>query len=254
MELKEKRGRRAEMAKSKKGEKGKSRSLALGAGAGRRMSAARSAGLEVARGVALPERGGPSRAKRDAVEALAASLGYGWGASDDSAMCEYEEVPAWLGPIAMEGGRVTARGRNRVRCILRFLGEMLDGRTRSESLKASGMSVAQLNAFRYACPDLEKMYRAAKAAQKESIGEDVLESAYGLAVEGEETYSKDGAPMGRRKSEKLLDRLLSLSGREFRKGSDVGVGADGGGSGGGVSITFNFGGAEAKSMEVVDVG
>lgn len=226
----------------------------------RRRTKAYLAGVEAAHSVELGVKMGPSRAKRDAVEALAVSLGYDFGKSDDGSMCEYDDIPAWLGPLAMEGGRLTARGRNRAHCVMRFLGEMLDGRTRSESLRAAGMSVAQLNAFRYACPDLERMYRAAKAAQRESIGEDVLESAYGLAVEGSETYDRDGNPTGvKKKSEKMLDRLLVVSGPEFRKGGEArqcGGGGDGGEGGGGVSLTFNFGGSAAKTveMEVVDVG
>lgn len=223
----------------------------------RRRTKAYVAGLEAAHAVELGVKMGPSRAKRDAVEALAVSLGYDYGKSDDGSMCSYDDIPSWLGPLAMEGGRLTARGRNRAHCVMRFLGELLDGRTRSESLKAAGMSVAQLNAFRYACPDLERVYRAAKAAQRESIGEDVLESAYGLAVEGSETYDREGHPTGRmKKSEKMLDRLLCVSGPEFRKGGEPkarGDGICGGDGGGGVSLTFNFGGSVSKTMEVVDV-
>ena len=159
-----------------------------------------------------------------------------------------------LAEIALEDGRLTEWGRRRAESAVKFLAALLDGKKHKAAMEDAKLTWAQVNSFIAVSPQFEQMYQMAKAGMKRRMGADVLDTAYDLATVGEEQFDKDGNSLGfKKKSEKMLDRLLVMSGAEFRKDGC----ADGGGAGGGgkpsVSLVFNYGGGDRQSMGVVDV-
>lgn len=181
-----------------------------------------------------------------AVAALAGKLGIGGEDFETMAL-------TWLRPIVDEGIGSTRRGIERGRRAVKFIGQLLSGARFGKALEASGLTKAELNAFRFVCPAFGDMVRLAREAMKEMMGQDVLDTAYDLATEGEAVYDRDGNEVGRKRSEKMLDRLLVMSGPEFRREKGVpGAGAGGGGDRPAVALTFNFGGGNTQ-MGVVDV-
>lgn len=153
-------------------------------------------------------------------------------------------------PIGQEDGVVTERGLRRVRSAVKFLAELLGGKKHRDAMAASGLTWAQVNSFALVCPDFERMYQTAKGGMKQAMGAVVLDTAFEMATEGEPVYNKrTGEQVGVKKSEKMLDRLLTLSGREFRKepgNSKTSL------EGGGITLNFHFDG-KGKPAEVVDV-
>jgi len=176
------------------------------------------------------------------VDAVSA-LGCGTGGIEDLA-----NGP--LAPIGRENGEVTERGLRRVRSAVKFLAELLGGRKHRDAMEASGLTWAQVNSFALVCPEFERMYQTAKGGMKQAMGAVVLDTAFEMATEGEPVYDrKTGDQIGVKKSEKMLDRLLTLSGREFRKepgNSKTSL------EGGGITLNFHFDG-KGKPAEVVDV-
>lgn len=176
------------------------------------------------------------------VDAVSA-LGCGTGGIEDLA-----NGP--LAPIGRENGEVTERGLRRVRSAVKFLAELLGGRKHRDAMAASGLTWAQVNSFALVCPEFERMYQTAKGGMKQAMGAVVLDTAFEMATEGEPVYDrKTGEKVGVKKSEKMLDRLLTLSGREFRKepgNSKTSL------EGGGITLNFHFDG-KGKPAEVVDV-
>ena len=168
---------------------------------------------------------------------------------------------SWLGDVERDGGKGTALR------IVNFLGGMLEGRRSTPLIKACGLTwgmVAMLvdgsEAFQKVYFDIMRIRKEVVQMEKDSRGEEILETAFELATEGAEQYSaKDGTPLGfRRKSEKMLDRLLVLSGQEFRKDAGLSVPGGRGGSaaGGGITLNFHFdgkGGPSITAGETVDV-
>lgn len=153
-------------------------------------------------------------------------------------------------PIGQENGVVTERGLRRVRSAVKFLAELLGGKKHRDAMSASGLTWAQVNSFALVCPEFERMYQTAKGGMKQAMGAVVLDTAFEMATEGEPVYDrKTGEQVGVKKSEKMLDRLLTLSGREFRKepgNSKTSL------EGGGITLNFHFDG-KGKPAEVVDV-
>ena len=198
-------------------------------------------------GTELPAVAATDEALVDALEAVTRKLGF-------VEVRDYEQVPTWLGPLVMENGEMTERGRNRARCVVKFLGTMLNGGTVKQSLAEAGMTRAQLTAFRYACPALDTVYREVKAALKETIGDSVLEAAYDAAVNGLEVYDGMGNMCGYRKSEKMLDKLLALAGKEFRRDDSSGGGGSGDHANVKVELHFDRKGiSSSATVEAVDV-
>lgn len=154
-----------------------------------------------------------------------------------------------LAPIGQENGAVTERGLRRVRSAVKFLAELLGGKKHRDAMAASGLTWAQINSFALVSPEFERMYQTAKGGMKQAMGAVVLDTAFEMATEGEPVYDKEGVKVGVKKSEKMLDRLLTLSGREFRKepgNSKTTL------EGGGITLNFHFDG-KGKPAEVVDV-
>lgn len=155
-----------------------------------------------------------------------------------------------LSAIAKEDGVVTERGLRRVKGAVKFLAELLGGGRHREAMNASGLTWAQVNSFMLVSPEFDRMYQTAKGGMKQAMGAKVLDTAFEMATEGEPVYDrKTGEQVGVKRSEKMLDRLLTLSGREFRK--------EPGNSrtpleGGGITLNFHFDG-KGKPAEVVDV-
>lgn len=160
-----------------------------------------------------------------------------------------------LATIAQENGEVTERGMRRVRCAVKFLSGLLGGKKHKEAMAESGLTWGQINSFLLVSPEFEKMYQAAKGGMKRAMGAQVLDTAMELAIDGEDVYDKDGNAVGKKKSEKMLDRLLVLSGREFHKAT---LGAKNAGTtdnGGGITLNFHFDGrGRPGATEVVNVG
>lgn len=175
------------------------------------------------------------------VDAVSA-LGCGTGGVDDLAN-------GIFAPIGKENGEVTERGLRRVRSAVKFLAELLGGKKHREAMEASGLTWAQVNSFTLVSPEFERMYQTAKGGMKQAMGAVVLDTAFEMATEGEPVYNKMGDKVGVKRSEKMLDRLLTLSGREFRKepgNSKTSL------EGGGITLNFHFDG-KGKPAEVVDV-
>lgn len=178
-----------------------------------------------------------------AVGVVAGRLGHGGGSFEEMAQ-------TWLRPIVDEGYGTTKQGLNRARCAVKFLGLLLEGRRHGEAMAEAGLTWGLVTAFRFACPGFADVYAAARGAMKEAMGAKVLETAYDLATEGAEVRGKDGEVVGKKKSEKMLDRLLVMSGKEFRK--DKGAAAAGAPGRPGQTLIFQFGG-KPQRMEVTDV-
>ena len=159
-----------------------------------------------------------------------------------------------LNAIAAENGEITERGMARVRGVVKFLSGLLNGMKHKAALEASGLIWAQVNVFMMASPEFADMYERARSGMKRAMGSTVLDTAFDLATEGVEVRDKDGNPLGyRKKSEKMLDRMLALSGAEFRK--DGGGGQSGGvAEGSGITLNLHFDGKGRPGAEVVDVG
>ena len=159
-----------------------------------------------------------------------------------------------LNAIAAENGEITERGMARVRGVVKFLSGLLNGMRHKAALESSGLIWAQVNVFMMASPEFAEMYERARSGMKRAMGSAVLDTAFDLATEGEVARDKDGIPLGyRKKSEKMLDRMLALSGAEFRK--DGGGGQSGGvAEGSGITLNLHFDGKGRPGAEVVDVG
>lgn len=159
--------------------------------------------------------------------------------------------------IALENGELLEYGRTRTKRVIRLIVALLGGAKLRKAMDASGLAWSQINVFSLVCPEFDKMFQAARNGSKRAMGAEILDTAFDLATKGAEQHSaKDGTPLGyRKKSEKMLDRLLVLSGREFQKDAGgVAVGADA--SKGGITLNFHFDGKGAPSVtagETVDV-
>lgn len=192
----------------------------------------------------------PTESEEDAVAVLSGSLGL-WGGDVDGMYA------GLMATFAMNNGLVTEDGLRRVRSMVKFLGGLLGGKRHRAALADAGLEWCQINAYRSRSLEFRRMYDAARAMMKDTMGAAVLDTAYELATEGVEQYSaRTGESLGfKKKSEKMLDRLLVMSGREFRKdgGGEAVAGGGGGGDRPAVSLTFNFGGGRQQSMGVVDV-
>lgn len=180
----------------------------------------------------------------DAVLAVSQSLGFVDKSVDDI-------TAGALNALATENGEITERGRNRVRAAIKFVSLLLGGKKHKEALKESGLEWAQVTAFVLSCPAFEQIYNVARKHMKMSMGYNILDTAYEMATEGSDVYYK-GEVVGKKKSEKMLDRLLPLAGKEFSK--------DGGNKkqevevqGGGITLNFHFDGKKSQVGEVVDV-
>lgn len=170
-------------------------------------------------------------------------------------------MKSWLGDLEKLGGKGTAER------IVAFLGGLLEGTQSGKLVRECGLTWGTIvmlmdsnESFKNVLGEVHRLRRNVIAMEKESKGEAVLDMAYELAVDGEKQHSyKTGEYLGfKKKSEKMLDRLLVLSGQEFRK--DVGVAVNGGnggsGSVGGITLNFHFDGKGAPSVttgETVDV-
>ena len=180
-----------------------------------------------------------------AVSALAGKLGL-VGESFDSM------AQTWLRPIVDEGLGSTKRGLNRARAAVKFIGLLLSGKPFGKARAEAGLSQAEVTAFRFVCPEFDAMYKAARDAMKELMGQEVLDTAFEMATEGEAVFDREGNEVGRKRSEKMLDRLLAMSGPEFRREKGVPAMGGGGSDKPAVALTFNFGGGKTQ-MGVVDV-
>ena len=201
------------------------------------------------------ERNGRSaKAKTESLDLAPVELGEGEVDAVSALGCKaggVEELAnGILAPIGQEDGVVTERGLRRVRSAVKFLAELLGGKKHRDAMAASGLTWAQVNSFALVCPEFERMYQTAKGGMKQAMGAVVLDTAFEMATEGEPVYDKrTGEQVGVKKSEKMLDRLLTLSGREFRKepgNSKTSL------EGGGITLNFHFDG-KGKPAEVVDV-
>lgn len=168
----------------------------------------------------------------------------------------------WLKCVVDDGGEAAARG------IVNFLSALANGEQQSvKALEANGLQWSQLvmyseadERFRKVLMDTYRIRKGVAALRKVAMGDEVLNTAYELATEGEKQYNKQtGEYLGhRKKSEKMLDRLLILSGREFaRDGSALEEGGvhAGGATAGGITLNFHFDGKDrpAFTTEVIDV-
>lgn len=88
------------------------------------------------------------------------------------------------------------------------------------------------------------------------MGMTVLDTAFELATEGEAVYNKMGEEVGKKRSEKMLDRLMVLAGKEFQKDACKNAAIDAG-KGGGITLNFHFDGKKngvtVGQVETVDV-
>ena len=178
----------------------------------------------------------------------------------------FEEMSGtWLRQI-VESGATRDEGVKMAGAVVNFLGGMLMGQKSREALESAGLTWTKLAMLMDSSKDFEKVlvecYRIRKKAnelRKESMGEDVLQTAYELATDGEEQHNlKTGENLHfKKKSEKMLDRLLVMSGEEFKRDGGVPASSGGGnGVGGGITLNFHFDGKGAPSItrgETVDV-
>lgn len=173
-----------------------------------------------------------------AIGTIAKGMGYSGGSLED--MCL-----TWLRPICDCGWGATARGVARAKKALALIGKVLDGENPSKAMNEVGLSRKEIAAFRMASPEFAKVYSAAIKSRRELIGDDVLDTAYELATVGDKVNVRDkfGNLVGVDvvKNERLIDRLLSLSGPEFQRGTTQAMldvrGANGGG---GPAVVMNF--------------
>ncbi len=172
-----------------------------------------------------------------------------------ASMCGLEAAPGksgleaiargWFEPIAKNlDGVVDADGMARTAAMVKFVSLLCRGRRHSEAMKEAGIDWGVVVGMRFGCRDFDKVYVAALHSMKEAMGNAVLETAFDLATVGVDVRDKKtGEVVGKKKSEKMLDRLLSLSGREFLKGGAAAqAGRDAPAKGGGVTLTINIGG------------
>lgn len=187
-------------------------------------------------------------AETDAVLVAVGSLGHGCKGIEELAR-------GALKAIGMENGELTERGLNRVKGAVKFLGGLLAGKKHKEAMKDSGLIWAQIASFMLACDEFDEMYKIARGKMKYAMGMTVLETAFELATEGEDIY-KNGEKVGKKRSEKMLDRLMVLAGKEFSKDSGKSVAVDTG-KGGGITLNFHFDGKKngvaVGQVETVDV-
>lgn len=152
----------------------------------------------------------------------------------------------WFEPIAKNlNGVVDADGLARTAAMVKFISLLCRGRRHSEALKEAGIDWGAVSGMRFGCRDFDKVYLAALHSMKEAMGNAVLETAFDLATVGEDVRDRrTGEVVGKKKSEKMLDRLLALSGKEFLKGGAAAqAGRDAAAvKGGGVTLTINIGG------------
>jgi hypothetical protein len=138
---------------------------------------------------------------------------------------------------------------------VKFLGGLLAGKKHKEAMKDSGLIWAQISSFMLASEEFSEMYKIARGQMKHTMGMTVLETAFELATEGEDIY-KNGEVVGKKRSEKMLDRLMVLAGKEFQKESSKSVAVDAG-KGGGITLNFHFDGKKngvaVGQVETVDV-
>lgn len=157
--------------------------------------------------------------------------------------------------IGTENGELTERGINRVRGAVKFLSGLMSGKKHKVALEEAGLAWAQVSAFCFACPEFRQIYSEAKKSLKLSMGMSILDTAFEMATEGSEVYYK-GEVIGKKKSEKMLDRLMVLAGKEFTKDYGKGAAADTG-KGGGIILNFHFDGKKngvaVDQVETVDV-
>lgn len=154
--------------------------------------------------------------------------------------------------IGCEQGELTDRGLRRVMGAVKFLGGLLAGKKHKVAMEESGLAWNQVNAFMLACPEFEKVYMAARGKMKMAMGMTVLDTALELAVEGSDVYYK-GEVVGKKKSEKMLDKLLVLAGGEFAKDGGRSASQDSPGKGG-IVLNFHFDGKNrAADGEAIDV-
>lgn len=181
----------------------------------------------------------------DAVLIATKSLGYSDAGLEELATKSFKM-------LGMENGELTPRGLNRVRGAIKFLCALLGGKRHKDALKESGLTWAQVSAFTMASEEFNAVYQTARGKMKMAMGMSVLDTAFELATEGDDFYFK-GEVVGKKKSEKMLDRLMVLAGKEFSK--DVGKNAKSEGSGnGGITLNFHFDGKKPSVVgEVVDV-
>lgn len=187
-------------------------------------------------------------AETDAVLVAVGSMGHGCNGVEELAR-------GVLKDIGMENGELTERGLNRVKGAVKFLGGLLAGKKHKEAMEDSGLVWAQISSFILASKEFEEMYKIARGQMKHTMGMTVLETAFELATEGESIY-KNGEFVGKKRSEKMLDRLMVLAGREFQKDSSKSVAVDTG-KGGGITLNFHFDGKKngiaVGQVETVDV-
>ena len=216
---------------------------------GKSSAAARKAPEESCTALAVPM----SASELMSVGAVARRLGFGGYEFDEMAR-------TWLKKVVEDGGVAAAKG------VVHFMAGLMEGRKSREALEEAGLTWGQLVMLMDGSPDFEKVlmdaYRIRKkmmTLRKESMGDDVLDTAFDMATVGEEQYCRQtGAALGyRKKSEKMLDRLLILAGTEFsRDGRIVGEGGRGNGGGGnGITLNFHFDGKGRPNVttEVLDV-
>jgi hypothetical protein len=190
-----------------------------------------------------------SDVETDAVMVAVGSLGYKVNGIEELAT-------GALKAIGTENGELTERGLNRVRGAVKFLGGLIAGKKHKDALRDSGLVWAQVSAFTLASEEFCAMYNAARKNMKMSMGMSVLDAAFEIATEGTDVYYK-GEVVGKKRSEKMLDRLMVLAGKEFSKESGKKV--EGGSSnGGGITLNFHFDGKKNGVTiggvgEVVDV-
>lgn len=173
-----------------------------------------------------------------AIGTIAKGFGYVSGSLEDICL-------TWMRPIADCGWGATARGVARAKKALALVGRVLDGENPSKALAAVGLTRKELAAFRMASPEFSKVYAAAVKSRRELIGDDVLDTAYELATVGDKVNVRDknGNLVGVDvvKNERLIDRLLSLSGPEFQRGTTQAMlDIKGSNGGGGPAVVMNF--------------
>lgn len=159
--------------------------------------------------------------------------------------------------IALENGELNGYGLVRTKRAVKLIVALLGGAKMRKAMEASGLTWMQINVFSIVCPEFGKMFQAARNGMKQAMGADVLDTAYELATEGEELRDKEGKGLVyKKKSEKMLDRLLVMAGGEFRKDNGGGGAGNSGGAGGGITLNFHFDGKGKPSVtaEAVDVG
>jgi len=157
--------------------------------------------------------------------------------------------------IGTEDGVVTERGLNRVKAAVKFLSGLMAGKKHKVALEDAGLVWSQVSAFCFACPEFCQIYNEAKKNLKLSMGMSILDTAFEMATEGSDVYYK-GEVVGKKKSEKMLDRLMVLAGKEFTKDYSKGAAADAS-KGGGITLNFHFDGKKngvaVEQVETVDV-